>query len=108
MASTAAESPEGHEDRRTSPKELIRYIHGQGMLAGIAIKPKTPVDVLWPILANAEKMEVPDVSLPPIDHFCFAAILVFSSRVPLTFADGPRHDRRTWVRWPKVHGLGAA
>lgn len=32
------------------------------MLAGIAIKPDTPVDVLWDILENSDKRELPDVS----------------------------------------------
>jgi len=41
---------------------MIRYIHENGMLAGIAIKPDTPVDVLWEILENPKKEEVPDVS----------------------------------------------
>lgn len=40
---------------------MIRYIHSLGMQAGIAIKPKTDVDVLWEILDNPEKSEVPDV-----------------------------------------------
>ena len=31
------------------------------MLAGIAIKPETSVDVLWDILNNPKKEEVPDV-----------------------------------------------
>jgi len=31
------------------------------MLAGIAIKPDTSVDVLWEILDNQKKEEVPDV-----------------------------------------------
>ena len=31
------------------------------MLAGVAIKPETSVDVLWDILENPEKEEVPDV-----------------------------------------------
>ena len=60
--STAAESPEEHSEKKTSPKEMIRYIHEQGMRAGIAIKPKTPVDVLYEILDNDKKEEVPDVS----------------------------------------------
>jgi ribulose-phosphate 3-epimerase len=51
--------------RQTSPKELIRYIHEEGMNAGIAIKPGTPVDVLWDILENKEKIERPDVSTTP-------------------------------------------
>lgn len=35
------------------------------MQAGIALKPETPVDVLWDILENSEKAEVPDVCLLP-------------------------------------------
>lgn len=60
--STAADSPEAHSDAKTNPKELIKYIHSLGMRAGIAIKPKTPVDVLYDILDNSNKDEVPDVS----------------------------------------------
>ena len=41
---------------------MIKYVHENRMLAGIAIKPETPVDVLWEILENPEKEEVPDVS----------------------------------------------
>jgi ribulose-phosphate 3-epimerase len=40
---------------------MIRYIHEQGMRAGIAIKPGTDVDVLYGILENNNKEEVPDV-----------------------------------------------
>ena len=46
---------------KTSPKEMIRYVHGLGMLAGIAIKPETSVDVLWEILDSSNEKEVPDV-----------------------------------------------
>ena len=49
-------------DKKTNPKALIRYIHSLGLLAGIAIKPDTPVDVLWDILESSDKDEVPDVS----------------------------------------------
>lgn len=59
--STAAESPESTSEKKTSPKELIRYIHSLGMRAGVAIKPGTAVDVLYPILDNEDKEEVPDV-----------------------------------------------
>ena len=61
MASTAAENPADHSDKKTSPKELIRFIHDHSMLAGIAIKPGTSVDVLWEIMENSEKKETPDV-----------------------------------------------
>lgn len=33
------------------------------MLAGIALKPETSVDVLWDILENPEKEEFPDVRI---------------------------------------------
>ncbi|KXX75370.1 Ribulose-phosphate 3-epimerase [Madurella mycetomatis] len=63
--STAAESPDpaAATDRKTSPRELIRYIHGQGMLAGIAIKPATKVDVLYDVLDSPHKEERPDMVL---------------------------------------------
>jgi ribulose-phosphate 3-epimerase len=59
--SSAAESPEETTDKKTSPKELIKYIHDQGLLAGIAIKPDTSVDVLWDILESSDPKERPDV-----------------------------------------------
>ena len=62
VSSTAADSPSGTSSEKTSPKELIRFIHENGMQAGIAIKPSTPVDVLWEILENPVKEETPDVS----------------------------------------------
>ena len=43
---------------------MIRYIHNEGMRAGIAIKPNTDVGVLYDILDNPNKDEVPDVSVP--------------------------------------------
>lgn len=62
MDSTAAESPETKSDKKTSPKELVKYIHGLGMRAGVAIKPGTDVSVLYDLLDNSDKDEVPDVS----------------------------------------------
>ncbi|KAF2228958.1 RIBULOSE-phosphate 3-epimerase [Viridothelium virens] len=63
ISSTAAESPETTSAAKTDPKDMIKYIHSLGMQAGIAIKPKTDVDVLWEILDNPEKSEVPDMVL---------------------------------------------
>ncbi|KAK4039766.1 Ribulose-phosphate 3-epimerase-like protein [Parachaetomium inaequale] len=61
--SSAAESPEAHSDLKTSPRELIRYIHQQGMLAGIAIKPATKAEVLYEVLDSADEAERPDMVL---------------------------------------------
>ena len=61
VTSTAAENPADYTESKTSPKELTRFVHDHGMLAGIAIKPDTPVDVLWEVLDNRERKEVPDV-----------------------------------------------
>ncbi|KMP01368.1 ribulose-phosphate 3-epimerase [Coccidioides immitis H538.4] len=64
MTSTAAKDPTDKETTaRTSPKELIRYIHETGMQAGIALKPATSVDVLWDILENPVEIERPDMVL---------------------------------------------
>ena len=61
ISSTAAENPADKTEAKTNPRELIKYIHDNRMLAGIAIKPETPVDVLWDILQNETKSETPDV-----------------------------------------------
>jgi ribulose-phosphate 3-epimerase len=63
LSSTAATSPSAHSDAHTSPIELIRFIHDAGMLAGIALKPVTPVDVLWPVLEPANPADRPDMVL---------------------------------------------
>lgn len=64
VASVAATDPtDTTTTRHTSPKELIRYVHENGMQAGIAIKPDTPVDVLWDILENENEAERPDVRI---------------------------------------------
>lgn len=62
VTSVAATEPaDKTTTRKTSPKELIKYIHDLGMQAGIAIKPDTSVDVLWEILENENAAERPDV-----------------------------------------------
>ncbi|RMZ84966.1 hypothetical protein DV738_g436, partial [Chaetothyriales sp. CBS 135597] len=62
--SVAATSPEDAATTEpTSPRKLIRHVHALGMQAGIAIKPGTPVDVLWDILDNPEQVERPDMVL---------------------------------------------
>lgn len=61
--SSDAESPEGKSDKKTNPKDLIKYIHDQGLLAGIALKPGTGVEVLTDILESPDVNERPDVSL---------------------------------------------
>jgi len=64
VTSTAAKDPaDMTTTRRTSPTELIGYIHETGMQAGIAIKPNTSVDVLWGILENENELERPDMVL---------------------------------------------
>ncbi|KAL9103524.1 MAG: hypothetical protein Q9163_001442 [Psora crenata] len=63
IISTAAENPTDHSEIKTSPKDIIRFVHDHNMLAGIAIKPETSVDVLWEILENPIKREVPDMVL---------------------------------------------
>jgi len=43
----------------------VKRVHEEGMLAGVAIKPGTDVEVLWDMLDCGVKEEVPDVrSLP--------------------------------------------
>lgn len=66
VSSVAATDPTDKETtQRTSPRQLIKYIHEEGMQAGIAIKPDTPVDVLWDILDSPDQSERPDVSSAP-------------------------------------------
>ncbi|KAH0595920.1 hypothetical protein MHUMG1_06470 [Metarhizium humberi] len=80
--STAAESPEQTSDKKTSPKELIRYIHANGMLAGIAIKPDTSVDVLWDILETADPEEKADMVLVMTVYPGFGGQKFMASELP--------------------------
>jgi ribulose-phosphate 3-epimerase len=68
--------------KKTSPKELIRYIHDQGILAGIAIKPDTPVDVLWEILEGKDEKEKPDMVLVMTVHPGFGGQKFMASELP--------------------------
>lgn len=61
--STAADTPFGKSDEKTSPEDMIRHIHSHNLLAGIAIKPGTPVDVLWDIFDTTDPLARPDVSI---------------------------------------------
>lgn len=61
--STAADSPAAVSEAKTSPSELIRYIHSLGLLAGVAIKPGTPVDVLYPLVDSEDAAARPDMVL---------------------------------------------
>ncbi|OKL63416.1 Ribulose-phosphate 3-epimerase [Talaromyces atroroseus] len=83
VSSTAAKEPaDSQTTRNTSPRELIRYIHEQGMKAGIAIKPDTKVDVLWDILENKEEIERPDMVLVMTVHPGFGGQKFMASELP--------------------------
>lgn len=57
------------------------------MLAGIAIKPATPVDVLWDILENPDEKERPDVcGIHTIGNYNIQGLTGDIS------TDGPCHD----------------
>ena len=93
MNSTAAESPEATSDKKTSPKELIKFIHSQGMKAGIAIKPGTSVDVLYDIFDNEDRDEVPEVRGSGLSSLAMLTSLL----------DGARHDSGTRLRWTEIY-----
>ncbi len=61
--STAAETPAGLSELKTNPRELTRYIHDCGLLAGVAIKPSTPWEVLTEVLDTPLANERPDMVL---------------------------------------------
>ncbi|KKY17336.1 putative ribulose-phosphate 3-epimerase [Phaeomoniella chlamydospora] len=83
MTSVAAQDPADKETtRKTNPTELIRYIHEQGMLAGVAIKPETSVDVLWPILEAEKDEDRPDMILIMTVHPGFGGQKFMASELP--------------------------
>lgn len=49
------------KDPATTPAEMIKQIHALGMKAGVAVKPDTGVEVLYPLLEG--EGEKPDVGL---------------------------------------------
>lgn len=83
MTSVAAREPSDKDTtKKTSPKELIRYIHEMGMQAGIAIKPDTSVDVLWDILETDDAAERPDMVLVMTVHPGFGGQKFMASELP--------------------------
>ena len=67
------------------------------MLAGIAIKPDTSVDVLWDILENPDEKERPDV--------LYTSFHLLRDTSELIRIDGTRNDRTPWIWRAKVHGF---
>lgn len=65
--STASKQPSESSSTHTSPSQLVKYIHELGMRAGVAIKPGTDVDVLYPLFDNEDSACVPDVSITYIE-----------------------------------------
>ncbi|OAX81875.1 ribulose-phosphate 3-epimerase, partial [Emergomyces africanus] len=83
ISSTAAKEPaDTSTNRRTSPTELIRYIHENGMQAGIAIKPDTSVDVLWDILEQEDLLDRPDMVLVMTVYPGFGGQKFMASELP--------------------------
>ncbi|KAJ5625357.1 hypothetical protein N7510_001666 [Penicillium lagena] len=83
VSSVAATEPTDTTTKtRTSPRALIRYIHEEGMQAGIAIKPDTPVDVLWDILDSEDPLERPDMALVMTVHPGFGGQKFMASELP--------------------------
>jgi Ribulose-phosphate 3 epimerase family len=103
VSSVAAREPADKETtRKTSPKELIAYIHECGLQAGIAIKPDTPVDVLWEILESKTESERPDVRY---QSKCNAERgPCCASPDSILILDGACHDRAPRFRWTEIHG----
>ncbi|KAK6519550.1 RIBULOSE-phosphate 3-epimerase [Arthrobotrys megalospora] len=53
-----------HYEATETPRECIKLVHDSGMKAGIAIKPDTPVDVLYSILDDtSDPSHYPDMVL---------------------------------------------
>jgi ribulose-phosphate 3-epimerase len=63
LESTAARGPSEKSTGTTSPAELVKFVHSEDLLAGVALKPGTPVDVLFPLLDSEDREAVPDMIL---------------------------------------------
>ncbi|KAG8626430.1 hypothetical protein KVT40_005375 [Elsinoe batatas] len=61
--STGAVEPAGTSSEKTNSRDMVRYVHSLGLRAGVAIKPGTKVEVLYPLLDSESKEEVPDMVL---------------------------------------------
>ena len=87
------EAAEESKAPHTPSRELIKQVHALGLKAGLAIKPDTPVDVLYPLLDG--EGEKPDVFPPPTPRS--------PSRIhTLTEIDGTGNDRGAWLRRTEV------
>jgi ribulose-phosphate 3-epimerase len=110
ISSVAAREPADNKTtKRTSPTEMIRYIHECGLQAGIAIKPETPVDVLWEILESEHESERPDVrySLPKAQEDCTLSALTVCWQMVLVMTVNPGFGGQKFMasELPKVTAL---
>jgi ribulose-phosphate 3-epimerase len=91
---SAADEPGEETGKKTSPKELVRYVHELGMQCGVAIKPKTKADVLWELLDAEDDKERPDVRLQML---CLGLVADNAT-------DGARDDSRAGLWRAEIHG----
>lgn len=84
---------------------MIKYIHSLGMRAGIAIKPKTKVDVLYEILDSKDKDEVPDVCSCHTDYCPSRALILYQMALVMTVEPGFGGQKFMPDMMPKVEAL---
>ena len=80
---------------------LIDKIIAAGMKAGVAIKPKTPIDALVPLLESGKVGEPHHITPTPTPttHTTRADTVT-----PFTGTHSPGDDCRTRFWWPILHG----